>query len=96
MNTDDSRATYRWLVSGRVQGVAFRWFVLTAARPLGVAGWARNLPDGRVDVVGQANPEMLGILEGKLRKGPPSSHVQSVEKTDITSEVDGLNSFKIR
>ena len=96
MNTDDSRATYRWLVSGRVQGVGFRWYVLNTARQLGVAGWARNLPDGRVDVAGQADPEVLGILEGKLRRGPLLSHVNNVERTDITSEVDELNSFEIR
>ncbi len=96
MNTDDSRATYRWLISGRVQGVAFRWFVLSAARQLGVLGWVRNLSDGRVDVVGQGNREVLRILEGRLRKGPLMSHVENVEKTDITSEVDGFNSFEIR
>ncbi len=96
MNVDDSQATYRWLVSGRVQGVAFRWFVLSAARQLGVLGWVRNLSDGRVDVVAQGNREVLGILEGKLRKGPLMSHVQNVEKTDITSEIDGLNSIEIR
>ncbi|MCH7474768.1 MAG: acylphosphatase [Gemmatimonadetes bacterium] len=96
MNSDVSRATYRWLVSGRVQGVAFRWFVLSAARQLGVLGWVRNLPDGRVDVVGQGNPEVLSILDGKLRDGPRLSHVQNVEKTDITHEVDGFNSFEIK
>ena len=96
MNANDSRPTYRWLVSGRVQGVAFRWFVLNAARQLGVLGWVRNLADGRVDVVGQGNREVLGIFEGKLRKGPLLSHVEKVEKSDVTPEVDGFNSFEIR
>ena len=96
MKSNDARSTYRWLVSGRVQGVAFRWYVLGAARQLGVLGWVRNLSDGRVDVVGQGNHEVLGILEGKLRKGPLLSHVENVEKTDITAEIDALNLFEIR
>lgn len=98
MNANDSRPTptYRWLVSGRVQGVAFRWFVFNAARQLGVVGWVRNLADGRVDVVGQGNRDVLGKFEGKLRKGSLLSYVENVEKIDITPEVNGLNSFEIR
>ena len=47
---NDTRETRRFLVSGRVQGVGFRWFVDHEARELGLAGWVRNNLDGSVEV----------------------------------------------
>ncbi len=87
--------TFRWLVSGRVQGVGFRWFVLQAADRLGTTGWARNLGDGQVEVVGQGTPETLDTLDGQIRTGPPMSVVEGVEKTDVTCEINCLKSFEI-
>ena len=94
MDSDRYR-TFRWLVSGRVQGVGFRWFVLRAADRLGTTGWARNLGDGQVEVVGQGTPETLDALDRQIRTGPPMSIVENVEKTDVTREINGLKSFEI-
>ena len=57
-------AAYRYLVSGRVQGVGYRYFVLREAERLGLAGFARNLPDGRVEVVAEGAEEVLGAARG--------------------------------
>lgn len=97
MQTSSKRShTYRFLVSGRVQGVGFRWFVLRTARSLRLSGWVGNLRDGRVDVVAQGTSEMLDEMERQLAQGPPMSNVENVEKGDVTSEVDKLNSFEVR
>jgi acylphosphatase len=68
----------RFLVSGRVQGVGFRFFVDEAARREGVSGWVANLPDGRVEVLAEGDDEAVTRLEHKIRRGPPSSRVGHV------------------
>ncbi len=88
--------TVRYLVSGRVQGVGFRWFVRLSAEETGVFGYARNLRDGRVEVVGQGTEANLLQFEARLREGPPLSHVDNVGKSDILPEYDTFNSFDIR
>jgi acylphosphatase len=73
--------TTRFLVSGMVQGVGFRWFVARHARSLGLVGYARNLPDGRVEVVVSGPEEALPALERLLRAGPANAQVESVERS---------------
>lgn len=92
---DTAVRAYRWVISGRVQGVGFRWFVLRAAQRLGVRGWARNLWDGRVEVMGQGALSMLQDFEEGLHKGPLLSRVENVEKVEVTSEVSTFKSFEI-
>jgi membrane protein DedA with SNARE-associated domain/acylphosphatase len=86
----------KWLISGRVQGVGFRWFVVRQAEQLGIRGWARNLSDGRVEVVAAGDPTALQRLEVALAEGPRISHVDSVESADFPQEVMDLKSFEIR
>jgi acylphosphatase len=71
----------RFLVSGRVQGVGFRYAVLNEARRLGVNGWVRNLPDGRVETLAQGDPARLEAFYEWLRRGPPAARVAGVERT---------------
>ncbi|HEY7503667.1 MAG TPA: acylphosphatase [Gemmatimonadales bacterium] len=87
----------RFLVSGVVQGVGFRWFVARHARALGLGGYARNLPDGRVEVVagGGAN-EALARLEALLRAGPAHARVDWLERHDDVNEPVSERSFDIR
>ena len=92
---DTAIRAYRWVISGRVQGVGFRWFVLRAAQRLGVTGWARNLWDGSVEVMGQGTLSMLHDFEMGLHKGPLMSNVENVEKSEVTSEVSTFKSFAI-
>ena len=86
---------YRWTISGRVHGVGYRWFVLRVANRLGVTGWAKNLRDGTVEVVGQGAVSILHDLENELNKGPQLSIVENVEKVDVSAEVSTFKSFEI-
>ncbi|MFZ1135011.1 MAG: acylphosphatase [Candidatus Korobacteraceae bacterium] len=74
----ENRETRRYLVSGRVQGVGFRWFVEREAATLGVTGWVRNREDGRVEVMATGTREQLSTLHGRLREGPRASRVDEV------------------
>ncbi|HXJ39737.1 MAG TPA: acylphosphatase [Bryobacteraceae bacterium] len=84
----------RWFVSGRVQGVGFRWFVQKNAAQLGVRGWTRNEDDGRVQVYGVGTPDQLDRLAGLIHQGPRLSDVRSVEQLEAL--VEKLDSFEIR
>jgi acylphosphatase len=79
-----SRVTRKYLISGRVQGVGYRVFAQRTARDLGVRGWARNLEDGRVEVLGIGSSHQLNNLEGELRLGPPAAEVRHVVVEDET------------
>ena len=81
---EDPQPVMRWYVSGRVQGVGFRWFVVQRATELGINGWVRNLPDGRVEVLGKGLREAMEAMELSLRSGPRMSRVDNVEKTDLS------------
>ena len=85
---------YRYLVTGRVQGVGYRYFVLREAERLGLAGFARNLPDGRVEVVAEGTEEVLGQLEARLRAGPSFASVAAVDRAPIPAR--GEAGFHIR
>jgi acylphosphatase len=86
--------TCRYLVHGRVQGVGYRYFVLRAAEQLGVAGFARNLSDGSVEVVAEAPDATLAQFEARLRSGPSFSHVSDVDKSTLAPRGD--QGFHIR
>ncbi len=85
----------RFLVSGMVQGVGFRWFVARHARSLGLAGYARNLPDGRVEVVVSGPDEALPALEQLLRAGPANAQVERVERSPEPVSAPAGKSFDI-
>jgi Acylphosphatases len=90
--------TRRFLVGGMVQGVGFRWFVARHARGLGLAGFARNLPDGRVEVVVTGGDDAaLSRLEELLRAGPAHARVEHVEREDQVDDPQlPTRSFDIR
>lgn len=70
----------RWhlWINGIVQGVGFRFFVEREARRLGVSGFVRNLPDGRVEVVAEGEPAALQALMANIRRGPSGAVVRNV------------------
>lgn len=70
------RRAYR--VTGRVQGVGFRWFVRQSALRLDLRGSARNAPEGHVEVVAEGDEAGLDELERVLRQGPPTARVDDV------------------
>ena len=72
----------RLLVRGRVQGVGFRYATVEQGRRLGLAGWARTLPDGGVEVVAAGDAAAVERMVAWCRQGPPSAHVSSVDRSD--------------
>ena len=84
----------RLVVHGHVQGVGFRWSVRRAAHSRGVAGRARNLADGSVEVVLEGEPEAVKSVERLVRVGPRGAQVERVETADERPE--GLSGFETR
>jgi len=82
-------------VRGRVQGVGFRWFVVREAERLGLRGFTRNLPDGRVEVVASGEPDALQRLVTELQRGPSGARVDAVDSSDLES-VPEFVSFTVR
>ena len=76
----------RCYVSGRVQGVFFRASTRQKAIELGCAGYARNLPDGRVEVLALGEPHALDQLIQWLWKGPPAAQVSNVEVIELSMD----------
>jgi acylphosphatase len=70
------------VVSGRVQGVGFRYFAERAAKKAGVCGWVRNLPDGRVETVVEGSDDAVERYLTEIRKGPMGSRVTDVAVED--------------
>jgi acylphosphatase len=85
----------RFVLSGRVQGVGFRFFVENAARREGLRGWVRNLPDGRLETQVEGDAESVDRLEHKIRRGPPGARV---ERVDVQAEMPSgtMGEFEIR
>jgi acylphosphatase len=83
----------RFLVSGKVQGVFFRASTREQAQRLGVRGHARNLPDGRVEVLAVGADDAIRQLEQWLQHGPPSARVDHVERS--STEVDARDGFAV-
>ena len=76
-------ACRRFIVSGRVQGVAYRAWTQERATTLKLTGWAANLADGRVEVLACGEPEAIAALLPMLRIGPPAARVTGVEETAV-------------
>lgn len=81
-------------VRGVVQGVGFRWFVLHEARRLDLRGYARNCPDGSVEVVAVGEATALDRLRQSLNRGPRAARVNSVE-CDTPMPPPQYDSFEI-
>jgi acylphosphatase len=85
---------YRYSVFGRVQGVGYRYFVLRQAERLEVTGFARNRPDGSVEVVAEGTESALDELADQLQQGPAFASVTAVDREGVTPRGD--SGFHIR
>lgn len=83
------------VVSGRVQGVGFRWFTEKEALRHGVTGYVRNLPDGRVEIWAQAEEPALAVFVERVKEGPRGARVDDVEGRSVAVD-DRLSSFRVR
>ena len=90
-----SRVRTHLLISGRVQGVCFRAETCRMARTLGVAGWVRNLPDGRVEAVFEGPDDAVREISQWCRSGPPGALVTAIDQQAETPRQETA-AFQIR
>lgn len=83
-------------VSGRVQGVGFRWFVRRTAEALELAGWVRNSGDGSVELAVEGPERGVAALIDAVREGPEGAHVEAVEELGSPEEPELPRPFAIR
>lgn len=86
--------SYRFIISGEVQGVWYRRNVQRNARNGGFSGYVRNLPDGRVEAVVTCDETKLSEFIALLREGSPMSSVTAIEQTESDVHFDG--GFEVR
>ncbi|QGW64290.1 acylphosphatase [Lysobacter soli] len=79
----------RFVVSGKVQGVFFRASVRDRAQALGLRGFAKNLPDGRVEVLAAGDDAAIDELAAWLREGPPMARVDDLERMPARDDEAG-------
>jgi acylphosphatase len=82
-------------VMGRVQGVGFRYFILTEAMDLGLDGWVANTADGSVRCVAEGSRDLLQALLGRLREGPAAARVERVSEAWMPA-TGTLGPFSVR
>ena len=86
--------TRRYIITGRVQGVGFRWFVEREARAIGLGGWVRNNEGGAVEVLASGTKEQLARLRRALQQGPRAARVDEVQEIEEEKEATET-SFRI-
>ncbi len=89
----DARVRCRVLLSGRVQGVGFRFYAARQARALGVGGFIRNLPDGRVEAEAEGKRAAVEAFLERVRRGPAGASVRDVASTWL--EARGEEAFRV-
>jgi acylphosphatase len=89
------RKSKRYLISGMVQGVGFRYFAQRAARRLDLTGYVRNLRDGRVEVLATGEEKSLEALRTELLRGPRMAEVSEVKEEEVHPEADRATEFSI-
>jgi len=75
----------RYLITGRVQGVGFRYEMEVEARRLGLSGWVRNRADGSVEAVAAGEDAALDALDRWAGRGPPAARVVAVDVRPATA-----------
>ena len=89
------RVARRYVISGRVQGVGFRFFAEAAAAREGLHGWVQNLPDGLVEVSAEGEAEAIERFERNIAHGPPGARVSDV-RIDELVPAHRSTGFRIR
>ena len=75
--------TYNLLLSGRVQGVGFRYFTEALAARYNIQGYVRNIYDNKLEIVCQGEPDNLNKFILEVKKGPSFSHIKQVDMEEI-------------
>jgi acylphosphatase len=79
----DAKKTYKFVLSGRVQGVGFRYFAHSKARTYNITGYVKNTPDGRVEILCQGKPDDLDGFIRLIKEGPSFSNVENVDEAEL-------------
>jgi len=85
----------RFYVTGSVQGVGFRFFAQRAATRLGITGYVKNIPDGRVEVYAIGQPPQLEALRSELNRGPRSASISEIVEEAAEKMQEHLDRFEI-
>ena len=93
--SEDQLERARVRIAGRVQGVFFRDSTREKAEGLGLAGWVRNLPDGRVEALFEGTSRNVGEMIEWCKEGPPQAAVENVD-TDFEEAAGDLETFEVR
>ena len=83
------------VISGRVQGVSFRYYTKMTAERLDLTGWVTNRWDGTVETIAEGSREQLNDFLSFLRQGPPTAMVQNID-ADWESSRGEFSSFRVR
>ena len=94
--TTPDMSAHEIVVTGRVQGVGFRWYTRDAAARLGLAGWVANLPDGSVAVEVSGTAIAIENFLSALRDGPPGAFVSELRTAPIDPARIRVTHFEIR
>lgn len=95
-DTEPPHKVRHYCISGRVQGVGFRWFVHREAAVLGLLGWVKNTEGGAVEVVAAGAPARLAELRAALERGSRGSRVDRVVEQELPpGEATALGAFTI-
>ena len=86
--------TRRYIITGRVQGVGFRWYVEKEAHAIGIGGWVRNTEDGAVEVLASGSADQLARLLKAMQQGPRASRVDEVQEFEAEQQ-PAETSFRI-
>ena len=84
------KVTRHLAISGRVQGVGYRFYMQRKARELGLTGWVRNRHDGSVEAMIQGSPEGVEAMTAWARRGPPSAAVTDVRIAEGSGDYAGF------
>ena len=95
VETPQAREPRRYFVSGMVQGVGYRYFARRAAQRLGLDGYARNLPDGRVEVYAVGSVSKLAEFRAELERGPQGASVSGVTEEEAPLNSEFAKGFSI-
>ena len=95
MADDGGEQARLYLVSGRVQGVGYRYFAMRAAQRLGIRGTVKNLRDGRVEVAAAGEAESMAAFRAELEHGPQGAEVTSIAEGALPVDHDFGGEFTV-
>ena len=90
----EGNRTVRLFITGRVQGIGFRYWCVREAQRLGIDGWVRNRKDGSVEAVAHGTAEAVGALIEACRRGPSAAAVEEVHVSDADMMEAGPHGFR--